>query len=206
MPSSTPGAAILLAAGSSSRLGQPKQLVRHQGQSLLRRTASLALASGASPVIVVLGNSAPQLRPELEGLSVSVVENPDWATGMASSLRCGLAQLLRQAPAAPAALLLVCDQPHLQAVHLRQLWQQYQASNQVVAAQQADGHPGVPAIFPACCFPQLAALQGDQGARALLRQLPPSELQTISMPEALADLDTPADLARLRAQNDKGPE
>jgi molybdenum cofactor cytidylyltransferase len=205
MPSSTPGAAIVLAAGSSSRLGQPKQLVRHQGQSLLCRTASLALASGASPVIVVLGNSAAQLRPELAGLPVSIVENSDWPTGMAGSLRCGLAQLLRQAPEIPAALLMVCDQPHLQATHLCRLWQQYQASNQVVAARQADGQPGVPAIFPARCFPRLAALQGDQGARALLRQLPPSELHTLSMPEAVADLDTPADLARLRAQSGKGP-
>ena len=200
MPSSAPGAAILLAAGSSSRLGQPKQLVRHEGQSLLRRTASMALASDASSVIVVLGNSASRLRPELAGLPVSIVENQDWPSGMAGSLRCGLAQLLLQAPETPAALLMVCDQPHLQATHLRQLWQQHQASNQVVAAQQADGHPGVPAIFPARCFPQLAALQGDQGARALLRQLPPSELHILPMPEAVADLDTPADLARLRSQ------
>jgi molybdenum cofactor cytidylyltransferase len=201
MSSRPPGAAILLAAGSSSRLGQPKQLVIYEGQSLLRRTASLAIASGASPVIVVLGNSAPRLRPELTDLPVTIVENPDWPSGMASSLHCGLRQLLRQAPETPAALLLVSDQPHLHAAHLRRLWQQYEESNQVVAARYEDMLPGVPAIFPARCFPQLAALQGDQGARALLRQLPPSQLQTIPMPEAVADLDTPDDLLRLRTRS-----
>jgi molybdenum cofactor cytidylyltransferase len=200
MPASPPGAAILLAAGSSSRLGQPKQLVRHEGQSLLRRTASLAIASGASPVIVVLGNSAAQLRPELAGLPVSIVENSDWPTGMAGSLRCGLAQLLRLAPAVPAALLLVCDQPGLRVTHLRQLWEHQTQSNKVVAAQHHEGNPGVPAIFPARFFPRLAELQGDQGARAFLRQLPSSEIQIIPMPGAVADLDTQADLASWQAR------
>ena len=114
MPASpAQGAAILLAAGASTRLGHPKQLVRFQNQSLLRRSAALALESGAEPVYVVLGSYAANLQPELEGLAVKVVVNPDWEEGMGSSLRCGIAEMQRETPGASSVLVLVCDQPLL---------------------------------------------------------------------------------------------
>lgn len=162
----------------------------------------MALASNAFPVMVVLGELAARFRPELAGLPVTIVENPDWSEGMASSLRHGLHQLLQQAPYTAAALLLVCDQPLLQVAHLQALWQRQVISGQVVAAEY-NGHPGVPAIFPARYFPQLAALQGDRGARALLRHLASSEIQTVSMPEAAVDLDTPQDFAEFQAKMSK---
>lgn len=187
--------AIVLAAGSSSRLGCPKQLVQFEGESLLRRAASAALASGASPVIVILGELAARLRSELDGLPVTAVHNRNWAEGMASSLRCGVRQLQQAAPEVSAVMLLVSDQPLLRPVHLQALWQQQVITGQVVAAEY-NGHPGVPAIFPARYFPRLLALQGDQGARALLRKMSPLELVTFPLPEAATDLDTPTDVLR----------
>ncbi len=192
-------AAIVLAAGASTRLGRPKQLVQFQGKSLLRRAAEAAIASGAAPVLVVLGASADPLSAELAGLPVSVVANPLWQQGMGSSLGLGMQELRRQAPATSAVLLMVCDQPLLTAAHLKHLWEGDAATGKVVACRYGD-HPGVPAIFPAAYFAALAEIAGDRGARSLLRGLPASELELVTLPEAEFDLDRPADLARLDRQ------
>lgn len=189
-------AVILLAAGASARLGQPKQLLQVEGKSLLRRAAEAAVASGAAPVIVVLGSDAQRLMPELSGLPVLSVLNSSWQQGMGSSLRCGVEAVLRQAPSAAAVLCMVCDQPWISATHLQALWSRYAASGRVIAVRHA-GHPGVPAIFPAKYLPALAGIAGDKGARSLLRRLPGAEVELVDLPEAAFDVDTPADLARL---------
>ena len=191
-----PRAAILLAAGASTRLGRPKQLVQVDGKSLLRRAAEAAIASGASPVMVVLGREAETLARELAGLAVAVVENPAWREGMGSSLRCGMEALHRETPTAEAVLLMVCDQPLVTADRLARLWARYVVWGKVVAVRHGD-RPGVPAIFPARFFADLANISGDRGARGLLGSLTARELDLVEMPEAEIDLDTPQDLARL---------
>ena len=192
-------ATILLAAGASVRLGQPKQLLQVEGKSLLRRAAEAAVASGAAPVIVVLGSDAHRLTPELSGLPVFSVLNGAWQEGMGSSLRCGVEAVQLQAPSTSAVLFMVCDQPRITAAHLQALWNRYAASGRVIAVQHA-GRPGVPAIFPAKYLPELGKIAGDQGARSLLSSLPDTDIELVGLPEAALDVDTPADLARLAAR------
>ena len=192
-------AAILLAAGGSTRLGQPKQLVVFHGETLLHRAARLALDAGAAPVIVVVpgtpgsASSAP-FGPDpqcwtaaLEGLPVTPLGNPHAGEGMGRSLRLGLAAL---PPGTERVLLLVCDQPLLSVHHIEALL----AAPGPVAAAQYGGRLGVPAVFSREHFAALAATRGDQGARSLLRTLP---VTPVPMPEAATDIDTPADLLAL---------
>ncbi len=197
-------AAILLAAGGSTRLGQPKQFVMYDGETLLRRAARLALEAGAAPVYVVVphtpgwiaGTAAPQ-GPEcraaaLDGLPVTILQNPQAAEGMGSSLRLGIAAL---PPKTERVLLLVCDQPLLRPGHLHALL----AAPGTVAAAQYNGRLGVPAVFSREYFPVLASILGDQGARSLLRTLP---VTPVPMPQAAIDIDTPADLLALHTLHD----
>jgi hypothetical protein len=107
--------AVLLAAGASSRLGEPKQLLKSKGLSLLRHAAVTACASRASEVIIVLGYEAPRMRSELAGLPVLVLENPLWREGISSSIRLAVSSLSADSE---GVLLMVCDQPRLSSLHL----------------------------------------------------------------------------------------
>lgn len=196
MPGDPAVGAILLAAGESRRLGAPKQLVRYRGVTLVRRALDAALGSGAFPVILVLGAHFEEVAAEAAGLPVLVVRNPEWPSGMASSLRCGLDALQEHASNCPSALLMVCDQPMLEAAHLGLLLQRQAAVGKVVAAQYG-GRVGVPAVFPERYFQRLRAITGDQGARQILALLPPEELEIVPLDEARLDVDTAEDVSRL---------
>jgi molybdenum cofactor cytidylyltransferase len=186
-------AILLLAAGASRRLGHPKQLLTVAGQSLLRRAAEAALATGAGPVVVVLGAHADQLQPELAGLAVVQAPNPDWASGMASSLRVGLAAAELAQPGLAAALVMLCDQPFVNSQVLGQLLEKSATDGSpIVASRYANGVVGVPIVFAAMCFPALRALTGDQGARKLVAQWP-TPVPTVDFPLGQYDVDTPED-------------
>ena len=185
-------AAIVLAAGASTRLGQPKQLVLFQGESLLRHAVKLALAVNASPVLVVLGAHLEKCRAVLVDLPITILENADHATGMGSGLQLGIAALTTFKPGPERVLLLACDQPLLQPSHLQQLLRAPTASG--IAAAGYNGRTGVPAVFSQEHFPALASVTGDQGARTLLRTL---SVTQVSMPEAAIDIDIPQDLQAL---------
>lgn len=176
---------MLLAAGSSSRLGQPKQLVRWDGTTLLRRAAELACAVSEGPVVVVLGAHAERCLPELEGLPLTPVVAPDWHEGMAASLRAGIAAVAH----CDAALVLLCDQPQLSHEHLQALCAAWEPG-QLVASDYGP-HLGPPCVFDRAFFPELLALTGDQGARKLLQRHAP---RRVPFPGGLHDIDTPADL------------
>lgn len=196
LPARAPIAALVLAAGASARLGQPKQLLRVGGESLLRRTCRLALESGCSPVIAVIGSGAGRMRQELRGLNVSPVANPSWPEGMGSSLRCGMDTLLALDPPPDAVLLLVCDQPRLSREHLRRLLDEHRSSHAPIVASEYAGRAGVPAVFASSFFPQLAASSGDRGARDLIRNAA-DQARTLPWPDGAADIDRPEDLGEL---------
>lgn len=183
--------AVILAAGGSSRLGQPKQLLVLDGEPLLRRIARSAVETGASPVVVVLGAVLDPCRNALEGLDVRMVENPRWQDGMGTSVAAGVAALGN----VDAAMLLVCDQPGITLAALRRLIAAFTGPH-VIAARYA-GTVGTPAIFPSTHFSALCELSGDTGARRLLRQNG-GDVIVLDLPEAELDVDTEGDWAKIR--------
>lgn len=184
---------IVLAAGASTRLGQPKQLVRLGGRPALHRVVSEAVAVGGSSVTVVLGAHARELSRLLQNSPASVIVNRHWEEGMASSIRCGLAAV----PAsAEAVLILLGDQVAVSAEDLRRLIAGWGGHDTIIAASVYGGTLGVPAIFPRFCWRELAELRGDHGARAVI-QRHAARLVHVPMPSAAVDLDTPQDLARI---------
>ncbi len=187
---------MLLAAGGSSRLGAPKQLLRLGGRSLVRRAAEALLQAGCAPVVVVLGAEADAVRAELEGLRVAPVLNPAWGGGLATSLRCGLLAL---PDSAAAALVCPSDQPAVSsALFERMLLLQRSSGKPIVACRYGDV-VGAPALFLRARFPELLALQGDAGARAVLARAP-DDVASVDFPEGAFDVDTPEDEARWRAR------
>lgn len=204
---SIPVPAILLAAGASTRLGQPKQLLQltaFSGETLLDHAVAVARASGAAPIFVVLGAHAKQIILECELLDCILVPNEAWAEGMASSLRVGIAAVLEHAPTAPGAMVLVCDQPGVSAEHLDNMLDAHQADTDRIVASRYAGRMGVPVIFPRRLFPALLALQGDHGARLLLQQAG-TTVHAIDFPGGELDLDSPEDLQRLQANGPTRP-
>jgi molybdenum cofactor cytidylyltransferase len=182
--------AIVLAAGPSTRFGSPKQLVRLGGRPLLHTVVTRAAEVTGNALIVVLGAGAGQLAPLLKHSPGMLVINREWREGLASSIRAGVARL---PPSCRGALLLLADQAGVTAGDLRRLAGTWRKQPSCMAAALYAGTVGAPAIFPRNLFPELAALRGDAGARAVLRRAPDT-LVRVPMPSAALDVDTPEDL------------
>lgn len=181
-------AAVILAAGAGRRMGGPKAQLRVEGDTLLRRATRVALEAGCAPVVAVVGEGDP--GPGVEG--VQVLPNPQAAEGMASSLRTGLAALPLEAE---AVLILTVDQVEVDTILLKRLLALAAADPTRPAACAYEGTLGVPAVLPRRLFPDLLALRGDRGAKAILLR---EQAAALPFPGGAADLDTPADLRRLR--------
>lgn len=193
--------AVILAAGSSSRMGRPKQTLQYRGESLLRRAALAALGAGCRPVVVVTGAHAELSRRELGGLDVLEVLNERWETGMASSVRAGVEGLLGAAPDAAAAVLMLCDQPHVTAEVISALLAAHGATGSPLVASTYGGSSGVPALFARALFPELARLQGTAGAKQVINRHAP-QAHFSPFPGGELDVDTPEDFSRLTANDD----
>jgi molybdenum cofactor cytidylyltransferase len=147
----------------------------------------------AERIVVVLGANAEAIKEAVDLNGISVALNPDWANGMAGSIRVGIQAL----PAtASAVLLMLCDQPLIGAAHLQNLLQTWQHAPERIAVSQYAESFGVPAVFPATFFAQLAGLTGDRGAKPLLMQYLET-LVKVPLPEAALDIDTQSDFQRL---------
>jgi molybdenum cofactor cytidylyltransferase len=182
---------VILAAGASSRLGRPKQLVQFQGRSLLRRAAETACASSAGEVLAVLGYDASEMRRDLEGLRLRVLENPLWREGIGSTIRHAINSL---PPASDGALLMVCDQPRLTAAHLDALIEAFSRTPDRPVASAYGGSSGVPALFPRTLFGELLLLKGDRGAKRVLLAHK-EELIDLPWPDGTFDVDSPPDVS-----------
>jgi molybdenum cofactor cytidylyltransferase len=189
--------AIVLAAGASRRLGQPKQLLMHGGETLLARSIRLACEAGAGPVVVVLGAQHEKIRAAVSLESVKLVINENWEQGIASSIHAGVNALDGIGSTVSGALILSCDQPRLTETHQRAQIDAFipQTKPCIVASAYA-GVRGIPAVFPRFAFRYLLALRGDGGARALLAE-PPCALIAVQFAGGEVDIDQPADLAEL---------
>jgi molybdenum cofactor cytidylyltransferase len=183
---------VLLAAGDSARLGTAKQLLVFQGRTLLRHAAEEAAASGCHPVVVVLGAYADRLTRELVDLPVRVAYNAVWRTGMASSIRTGVGALIGAEPAVEGVIITVCDQPWCDASVIRRLVEGHACGARRIVSASYAGVCGVPTLFDGSLFPQLLALDGQQGARRIL-EAHWEEVLPIPFAPGAVDVDTPAD-------------
>jgi molybdenum cofactor cytidylyltransferase len=181
---------IILAAGQSKRLGHPKQLLDICGQSVIRRVTQTAARSRPDSVLVVLGHAYADVLGELEGLDVQIVQNPDFATGQASSLRAGMNALSTESD---AVLFLLGDQPTLASSVIDALIDTYETSGAAIVQARYRDRPGHPVLFARPLFAELTAITGDQGARDDIRRHA-TEVQYVDFDEvAPPDIDTGAD-------------
>jgi molybdenum cofactor cytidylyltransferase len=188
---------IILAAGSSSRLGRPKQMLPYHGKSLLEHAVDVANDADTGPVIVVLGSDASSLEKLIDEKKIHIVNNQEWQEGMGSSVRCGVQTLLHMAPEIESAIIMVCDQPFVSAVLLKELVAAHEVSGKPIVTSQYKNAVGPPAFFHRSVFPDLLALKGDAGARKVIEKRK-EEMATVPFTEGEIDIDTEADYAALQ--------
>jgi molybdenum cofactor cytidylyltransferase len=195
--SDTSFAVLLLAAGASSRLGRPKQLLDYQGKALLAHSLGVAKASGAQPVITVLGAHADQLKNAIEWGDAEVTINPDWKEGMAASIRHGMELLASRHPEVEGVILMVCDQPKVTEEVLQNLVLAYQTTRKPIIASGYEDTFGPPVFFHRAFFNALMQLKNDTGARNIIRDHP-NEVEIVPFPGGNFDIDTEVDYEKLR--------
>lgn len=200
VPENTPivskAAVIILAAGSSSRLGSPKQLLTVDDKTLLQHTIEAAKAAGIDPVIVVLGANRELIKKDLNAKEVVIAENEKWQSGLASSIHSGIEALTKVSPSADAAILMVCDQPFVSAELLNDLLRKQKETGKAIVASSYDNTLGTPALFHSSLFPELAALEGDTGAKILLKKYE-NQLSSVPFIRGGIDIDTGEDYKNL---------
>jgi molybdenum cofactor cytidylyltransferase len=204
-------AAVILAAGGSSRFGRPKQLLTFRGETLVRRAFRAAAEAGCDPIIVVVGAISDSIRSELairdsriasssagDEPRATVVENEQWQDGLGTSIRRGLAQLPRSVD---AVVLVACDQPFVDAVVVAKLISAFEKTRKPIVASSYANTLGVPALFDRSCFAALLKLPADAGAKALMITRP-NDVAAVAFEQAAIDIDTPEDFERLTAKPD----
>jgi molybdenum cofactor cytidylyltransferase len=185
-------AIIILAAGKSSRLGSPKQLLTYKGQNLLRNTVDAALETGCHSVFVVLGANSELLRKELKDKPVSIVENTGWEEGMASSIRYALKEITGTILRPDSIIFMVCDQPYVTSSLLLDLMKKKNETGMPIIASSYDDKIGIPALFHRSFYPALMELKGDTGARKLINDNP-DKVAIVPFPKGITDIDTKDD-------------
>jgi molybdenum cofactor cytidylyltransferase len=188
-------ATVVLAAGGSRRMGSPKQLLRIDGITLVRRAAETALGSRCEGVYVIVGAGAEAVRRELSGLRLEVVENLHWEKGLAGSIRVGIEAVRGRCPEFDAAILSPVDQPQVHTALLDRLIEVFEGGEGEIVACSYAGTVGAPALFSRRHFADLSALRGDRGAKSVLKARE-AEVAQVPFPEGATDLDTPRDYQR----------
>jgi molybdenum cofactor cytidylyltransferase len=189
-------AAVILAAGGSSRFGQPKQLLPFRGKTLVRTIVDAACEAGCSPVVVVIGSYGEMVHRELAHANVIEVRNTNWRRGIGSSIRTGVRALIDRVPDVAAVLLLVCDQPAVNANFIEQLIATREATKKKVVASSYADTVGVPAIFDRSLVKELLTLGDDAGAKSIILQSPERVAQ-FAFPEGEIDIDSWEDWEKL---------
>ena len=181
-------AAVVLAAGASSRLGEPKQLLQVGGRTLLDRAVATAFAAGCDPVVVVLGANAAAVAAGCDLRRAWMVVNARWAEGMSSSVRAGV-ELVQGFATVDGLVLMTCDMPGVGSAHLAALV----GDGDAIVGSRYAGRAAVPAYFPRSSFAGLLTLAGESGARSLLEGV-----KTVDLVSGEMDVDTPEDADRAR--------
>ena len=195
-PSSKRIGAVILAAGGSSRFGQAKQLIPFRGKSLVRRIIDAACEAGCSPVVVVTRSEDEELHCELDRAGVVMVQNQQWSRGIGSSIRCGIEALTNSSPAVEATVLLVCDQPAVDARVIQRLIALRETSGKTIVASTYADTLGVPALFTRSVFQELLSLDDKAGAKSIVLRNR-ERVASLSFPEGEIDIDTWEDWEKL---------
>ena len=197
MPSVNNTGIVILAAGSSTRLGKPKQLLPYNDKNLLQQTVNAAVYSNANSVFVVLGASADLISKEIVKMNAHIIENKEWEEGMASSIRVGLNTLQKISPLAEAIIFMVCDQPYVSSSLLNDLIHTQRETGKPIVTCNYGEAIGPPALFHKFLFNELMQLKGDAGARKIIQQHS-DEVATILFTKGKIDIDTNEDYEALK--------
>ncbi len=200
MPSKEKVSVIILAAGSSSRLGQSKQLVKVSGVPLLAKSTKAALDAPYSHIVVVLGANADEHQKTIAHLPVQVIINTDWERGMGSSLKAGVKHVINSYPETNAVVVMVCDQPLITSTHLATFREVYRRTIKPIIASRYNDIIGVPALFDQSLFQALLNIKDTEGARIVIKNHI-KEVEPIAWIEGEIDIDTPEDLKLFIAQH-----
>ena len=191
-----PVAAVILAAGGSARMGEPKQLLVLQGQPMVRRVTGAVCAAGLAQVVVVVGAHAQSVKEAIFDLDVDLVVNSAWREGMGTSVRAGIRTL---SPEIQAALLVLADQPALSPNLLQALVARYRITRARIVAPFYQGRRGNPVLFDRALFPELLSIEGDQGGREVVARYGDAvERVEIQDPRAFMDVDTRQDFEAMQ--------
>ena len=188
---------VILAAGASTRLGKPKQLLQYHGKTLLNHAVNEAINAKADAVVVILGKNADLFKNEIDNEKVRVAINKNWEEGMASSVRLGLDTLLKIKPYMDAVIFMVCDQPYISSLILNELITAQQKTTKQIVTCNYGETIGPPALFHKKYFRELAKLKGDVGARNIIQQNM-NDVTTVLFPEGKIDIDSEEDYEALK--------
>jgi len=187
-------AGVVLAAGSSTRFGRNKLLLHVDGESLVRRAVRAALDAGLDPVVVVIGHEADRIRAELSGLRARDVFNPDYALGMSTSVRAGVATL---PPGVAAAVVQLADMPRVTSAMISRLVERFVETGAPIVASDYQGVHAPPTLYSRALFPELGGAEGDGSGRRLVRRRESDVVRVPWPADALADVDREEDWERM---------
>jgi len=186
---------LILAAGNSSRLGYPKQLIEFEGETLIERITTIALTV-SEDILIVLGGNTDMIIPKLERFknTVSTIFNPDWQQGMGTSIRVGVEKLAEKSD---LILILLSDQPFISKVLLQNMLQTFANSQNPIVSCVYNQQLGVPMLFDKTVFKELLNLKGERGAKSFLNHYKNS-ISTVDFPQGIFDIDTIEDVKKLK--------
>lgn len=187
---------MILAAGASSRLGSPKQLLTYKDQTLLQYSLQQAINSQANAVVIILGANAKEISNSIDKSVASIKVNDNWEEGMASSIRDGLSSLLKQIPDLAAVIFMVCDQPYVTSALINDLLEAGNQTENLAVVSRYQNSVGIPALFKSILFGELLALQGDAGAKKIIQKYA-DHISYLDFEKGEIDIDTPEDYRQL---------
>jgi molybdenum cofactor cytidylyltransferase len=193
--------ALVMAAGLSSRMGTNKLLVKINGKTVIEQTAAVAMASSVSGVTMVVGKAVDDIKTALSAYPVNFIDNPDYASGMSSSVKAGIRSVLNRKNV-EAVLMMLGDMPLVSTATLNQLITEFENSRNPIIAPRYQGRRGNPVLFSREVFSYMLTIEGDKGAREVLDSLKHQvKFLDVDDPGIVIDLDTKEDLRSIGAES-----
>jgi len=187
---------LIIAAGQSSRMGRPKQLLDYEGKTLINRLIGIVKSAGDLPITLVLGAFSDEIIHQLPDIDVQLVMNPDWQQGMGRSISVGVSNIIQHNPEVDGIIILVCDQPFISANEISGLIHAQHSTGKPIVACAYNGILGTPALFVREKWKDLITLQGETGAKAIIANHK-SDVAVLHFEKGVLDIDTPQDYKSL---------